>query len=223
MQNLNKQFYKDFILEAKPIKSEIISTSIDYELNEGICDLIKVKCILKMDYISLNKELEYLIEIPNLKLECEKKEDIKIEIEKIDSLISFPHLVIYGNMKIMVNEDRLSSFNIDPFKKDLLDSFLNFKREQNDVEVISTIKLDEKKDDEDQIIIKKEFDEKIDSNLKKEELFKENYKQSILYYRVKENETLNEILQRFNVTKEIYLKFNKDVDLKEGMFIKLKI
>jgi len=55
-------------------------------------------------------------------------------------------------------------------------------------------------------------------NEEKKELFKESYKTSFIYYRMKDNDTIAEISKRFNVSEEKLLEVNKK-DLKPDCLI----
>ncbi len=54
-----------------------------------------------------------------------------------------------------------------------------------------------------------------------EELFKEKYASSYFYYRLKENETINDLIKMFSLKEEDILKHNKNIEFKKGQLVKI--
>lgn len=57
----------------------------------------------------------------------------------------------------------------------------------------------------------------------KDSLLKTEYVKSFFFYIVNENETIYDILNKFNMTKDDYLKLNKSLDIKPNDLIQIKV
>lgn len=64
---------------------------------------------------------------------------------------------------------------------------------------------------------------KVQEEIKKEnkELFKEKYASSYFYYRLKENESINDLMNMFSLKEEDILKHNKSIEFKKGQLVKI--
>lgn len=82
--------------------------------------------------------------------------------------------------------------------------------------------------DETKVEIKEEIENVIDKNEEKKveinedkSILKETYTCKYFYYVIKENETKNDILNRFGVSEEEFDKYNKFVEIKKGNLIRI--
>ena len=67
------------------------------------------------------------------------------------------------------------------------------------------------------------IDEEISNEKPKEELLKSNYVTTFFFYRVKNNETLNEILSKYNMSVDDFKKLNNSLEVKENDLVQIKI
>ena len=122
--------------------------------------------------------------------------------------------------------------------KDFIKEMENILKFNEDVEVVSSVVenptediLDIRISNEDVLpIVEETIDEnekevEIDKDLlpKKEEILKTDYVTAFFFYRVRNKENLEDILNRFNMTKDEFIHLNKKTEIKENDLVQLKI
>lgn len=298
---MKKEFLKDYFLKDEVSNVEIINSKVVYDYSKGKCFGFKVICSVATSTLDKKETNDYEIEISDFEFDCEFKDQIKVDILNVSFLVSYPHLIIYGTLDVDQIKRDEPSLKLDPFKKSLMDSFIEFKRKQevkkepeevdedkkqmdvevltddkslieinnvyemnnylntdlgNNVEIVTTLDDDElkksmdliKKDDQisvenDQIIIEepievhndlnsetnsKSKDKKIDETkidektAKKDNLIKDNYVSSFFYYRLGKNESLTDVLFKYKISMNDFLKYNQKKDYGENSLIKIK-
>ncbi len=131
---MKKEFFKDYLLSEEIKSIEILNSKIDYSYQDGKCDLFKIVCKVRQKTINQTENKDYEIKLDNFEFPCEFKDQLKVEIVSINYLLTSFHLVIYGSMEVNQIERDEVSFSLDPFKKSLIDSFVEFKRNQQESE-----------------------------------------------------------------------------------------
>ena len=137
----------------------------------------------------------------NRKMEFAPKED---EIEVLDSEL------------IKSMEDILKNEEVE------MVSTLNEKVEEN-IDIFD-VRLDEEIDT--LPLINEEDKENINEQIKeetKEELLKTEYITTFFFYRVKKNENLDDILNRFQMSFDEFKKMNNKIEVKENDLIQIKL
>ncbi len=159
------------------------------------------------------------------------RDDI-IEIST-DDIVNNQDDVLETNQEVQVNE---KIDNIDEQQDDKLEENINepineereVKKEKPNLQVEKT----NDESNEKEVRAKKVpsfIDEEVkvqevkQEEIKKEskELFKEKYASSYFYYRLKENETINDLVKIFSLKEEDILKHNKNVEFKKGQLVKI--
>lgn len=131
---MKKEFFKDYLLSEEIKSIELLNSKIDYSYQDGKCDLFKIVCKVRQKTINQTENKDYEIKLDNFEFPCEFKDQLKVEIVSINYLLTSFHLVIYGSMEVNQIERDEVSFSLDPFKKSLIDSFVEFKRNQQESE-----------------------------------------------------------------------------------------
>lgn len=239
---MKKDFYQDFNLEEDITKCEIISSSIEKkEIKNNNCKLlIKVK-IDEINKENFKKNMEYQIET-NLKL-SDDIDAIDAELLSIDWLLISHRLTIFGDLEIKEIYREKRDLKYDPFKQKLINSFVSLKRSNKDLEVISTFDEENKKNDEleggldllENVLDNKSEDEKEDqednveivaaiSNKKENNSININdsYVPSWFYYRIGKNEKLTDVINKFELTMEEFIKYNPNESYQENSLVKIK-
>lgn len=103
------------------------------------------------------------------------------------------------------NNEQLNSINLD--KIELLDPII--EEESKEVEINNTNEVDQTFEIQ-------------DHEIKKEEILKETYSSSFMFYRIKKGETPFDICKKFNITEYDLLSVNEDKDFKENVLIQIK-
>ncbi len=298
---MKKDFLKDYFLKNEVSNVEILNSKVVYDYSKGKCFNFKVVCSIVTSALDKKETNEYEIEVNDFEIDCEFKDQIKIDILNVSFLVSYPHLILYGTLDVNQIKRDEPNLKLDPFKKSLMDSFIEFKRNQavkkefeeldknkkqidvevlindknpveinnvyemnnyldtsldNHVEIVTTLADDElkksmeliKKDDQisvenDQIIIEEPIEVHHDLNsgniseskanmiektkiddktIKKDNLIKDNYISSFFYYRLGKNETLTDVLFKYKISMNDFLKYNQKKDYGENSLIKLK-
>ena len=297
---MKKEFLKDYFLKEEVSNVEILNSKVVYDYTKGKCFGFKVICSVRTSNLDKKETNDYEIEINDFEFDCEFKDQIKVDILNVSFVVSYPHLILYGTLDVDQIKRDEPSLKLDPFKKSLMDSFIEFKRNKevkkenkedthedveilnvddnsqnpieinniyemnnylntglgNNVEIVTTLDDEElkksidliKKDDQisvdnDQIIIEepievhhdldgdksvetkdnKTEDTKLEEKpQKKDNLIKDNYVSSFFYYRLGKNETLTDVLFKYKISMNDFLKYNQKKDYGENSLIKLK-
>lgn len=296
---MKKEFLKDYFLKEEVSNVEILNSKVVYDYTKGKCFGFKVICSVRTSNLDKKETNDYEIEINDFEFDCEFKDQIKVDILNVSFVVSYPHLILYGTLDVDQIKRDEPSLKLDPFKKSLMDSFIEFKRNKevkkenkedahedveilnvddnsqnpieinniyemnnylntglgNNVEIVTTLDDEElkksidliKKDDQisvdnDQIIIEepievhhdldgdksvetkdnKTEDTKLEGPQKKDNLIKDNYVSSFFYYRLGKNETLTDVLFKYKISMNDFLKYNQKKDYGENSLIKLK-
>lgn len=297
---MKKEFLKDYFLKEEVSNVEILNSKVVYDYSKGKCFGFKVICSVRTSNLDKKETNDYEIEINDFEFDCEFKDQIKVDILNVSFVVSYPHLILYGTLDVDQIKRDEPSLKLDPFKKSLMDSFIEFKRNKevkkenkedthedveilnvddnsqnpieinniyemnnylntglgNNVEIVTTLDDEElkksidliKKDDQisvdnDQIIIEepievhhdldgdksvetkdnKTEDTKLEEKpQKKDNLIKDNYVSSFFYYRLGKNETLTDVLFKYKISMNDFLKYNQKKDYGENSLIKLK-
>ena len=239
----NIESFKDFKLED----SYLIKEEQDGFKIEG---KIKVSGIIlyKDDEENINKDIDINILLPYEKLES--KNMIKILLDKVDYSKNENMLLIKIKLKVIGDEETKENFMFNnrkmefPPKEDeieVLDSELIKSMEDilknEEVEMVSTLNenveenidiFDVRLDDEIETLplINEEDKENINEQIKeetKEELLKTEYITTFFFYRVKKNENLDDILNRFQMSFDEFKKMNNKMEVKENDLIQIKL
>lgn len=297
---MKKEFLKDYFLKEEVSNVEILNSKVVYDYSKGKCFGFKVICSVRTSNLDKKETNDYEIEINDFEFDCEFKDQIKVDILNVSFVVSYPHLILYGTLDVDQIKRDEPSLKLDPFKKSLMDSFIELKRNKevkkenkedthedveilnvddnsqnpieinniyemnnylntglgNNVEIVTTLDDEElkksidliKKDDQisvdnDQIIIEepievhhdldgdksvetkdnKTEDTKLEEKpQKKDNLIKDNYVSSFFYYRLGKNETLTDVLFKYKISMNDFLKYNQKKDYGENSLIKLK-
>ena len=239
----NIESFKDFKLED----SYLIKEEQDGFKIEG---KIKVSGIIlyKDDEENINKDIDINILLPYEKLES--KNMIKILLDKVDYSKNENMFLIKIKLKVIGDEETKENFMFNnrkmefPPKEDeieVLDSELIKSMEDilknEEVEMVSTLNenveenidiFDVRLDDEIETLplINEEDKENINEQIKeetKEELLKTEYITTFFFYRVKKNENLDDILNRFQMSFDEFKKMNNKIEVKENDLIQIKL
>ena len=239
----NIESFKDFKLED----SYLIKEEQDGFKIEG---KIKVSGIIlyKDDEENINKDININILLPYEKLES--KNMIKILLDKVDYSKNENMFLIKIKLKVIGDEETKENFMFNnrkmefPPKEDeieVLDSELIKSMEDilknEEVEMVSTLNekveenidiFDVRLDDEIETLplINEEDKENTNEQIKeetKEELLKTEYITTFFFYRVKKNENLDDILNRFQMSFDEFKKMNNKIEVKENDLIQIKL
>lgn len=231
--------YKDFTLEDSYfIKEENEGFRIEGKIK------IKGKVFYKEYEDNLVKDIDINILLPYEKLESRNM--IKIVLDKVDYSTNENILIIKIKLKVVGDEEVKENFmfnnrkmefppkeeDIEVLDNELIKSMENIFK-NDDIEVISTLEEDKKdidifdvrvdEDIETLPLVNKEEKEEIVNETKKEELLKTEYVPTFFFYRVKEKENLDDILNKYNMSFDDFKKMNNKVDVKENDLIQIKL
>lgn len=156
---MKKEFFKDYLLSEEIKNVEILNSKIDYSYQEGKCNAFKIICKIRQKTLNNVENKDYEIELNNFEFDCEFKDQLRAEIVNINYLLTSFHLVIYGTIEVNQIERDEVSFTLDPFKKSLIDSFVEFKRNQQENESLNT--------DPRKVVQLEEIKGKLEGNLEK--------------------------------------------------------
>lgn len=234
----NIESFKDFVVEdSYLIKEEDEGFKVEGKVN------IRGNLKYLDDEEEVFKEIKVDLLIPYDKLESRNM--IKLVLDKVDFSKNENILLIKVKIKVIGDEEVKEKFMFENRKmeyepvseevtldKDFMKSIEDLmKSNKEEVDVVTTIKeekenidvfdfrVSEEKEDEPLPIVEDEIKE----IPKKEELLKSDYVVTFLFYRVKENETLNDILNKFNMSKEDFYKLNKNKEVKVNDLVQVKI
>lgn len=239
---MRKEFYQDFTLKDEISKIEIISSKVDYSsLNRGNINLISN---LKLTYLDDSNEKDFIICLDEYLPSISEDQYINIDVINLSYVFTCSRLTLFGEIEINILDKEEDEFKIDPFKESLLKSFINYKRNIEEVEMISTlndeqineevikevveIKEDEiipyfeEKNKEEENYIELKLDEHFEVKKEKvEELVKDKYVSPYFYYRVGKNETINDIINKFNISLDDFKKYNNKSTYVENSLVKI--
>ncbi len=177
---------------------------IDLILDDNSCDHKE-----KSFNFSLNKEKYHQKELTI------KIDDYKFEQNENKLLLVIDYIICGTD----VNFDNLCILDNDDLKNELRNYLSRGEQKEVDESYYEKIKLIdpiiEEKSEKVEIIEDKNI-------VKKEDILKETYVSSFLFYRVKKYETIEEIAKKFNLTKEEIIKNNNDKEIKENCLIQIK-
>ncbi len=200
---------------------------LSYEINDNE---LKFKIVTKLkgdkeDFVffelspneRINKEAISLL-MRKIKSESNKMNISESKLKKFEELIktSSVDLISSSSDDIECNEDIIEFLALDDNindslnddkKEDVIDIDVNEENIKDDINLRNN---DDVTKDDDQNI-----------EIKKEELFKDNYVSIYFFYVLKENETKENIIERFKISKELLDKYNKDVIYKKGNLIRI--
>ena len=231
---MRKKFLKDFIVDDDVISVELLECKIDKGNNQKPC-LVNEMLIKKND---LSENHIFEIELDD---DLVKEYDFNnLNVDKINCIKTYSRVTIFGELSLKHKHKEDISFKINPFKESLLNSFISFKRE--DVDVVST--LDDQIKHYDQIIDDKDLNnmdligfeetsiglkdtvEEVNSKEKeeinKEKIIKDIFTSSIFYYRIQDGECINDILAKFNMSEEEFLRLNKSKEYSSNSLVRIK-
>lgn len=180
---------------------------IDLILEDESCDHKEV------DFsCSLNKKKYHLKDI------CLSLDDYSYNQNnnKCDLLIKY---IIKGED---VNFEHLCLLNNDELESELRNYLSRNKHIENEViENVDKIELLDPVIEEDDLKVEIKNTEMIIDNDDKQ-ILKETYSSTFMFYRVKNNESIDDISKKFNISKEELLKNNEDKEFKENTLIQIK-
>lgn len=220
----------------------------DLNLNEEIENVELISSVFTNEYLECEikckgKEKEKIekCKIPlKEKIQISNLDEYSIDLLDIDCYLENSQILLKGKIDYRKKEKEEDSFSLDPFKQSLLKSFISFKRNKEEVDIISTLDTKEiipyqdlKLEEENNIELindqsTEEFIDEISLTKEKEDvkqnenLIKDNYVSSFFYYRLTNNENINDIIKKFNLTLDDFYKYNKKSEYKENCLIRIK-
>ena len=241
--------YKDFVLEDKYLIKEVeegfkvegkiyLRGKISYlDDEEEIYKEIDVNILIPFEKLESRNMIKLVLD----HAEYSKNDNvllIKIKVKVIGDEEMKENFNIISERKMEYPPEEKVSVSKD-FIKEMEDIF----KFNEDVEVVSSLKEEKNEDidifdvrieNEDVLPliddeVKKEKEEtKIEVKeqeeiIPKEEILKSEYVTTFFFYRVKEKENLEDILNRFNMSYDEFTKLNKKTSVKENDLIQLKI
>ena len=232
--------FKDFVLEdSYLIKEENEGFKVEGKI------LLRGKLFYDLEEELVEKVIDVNILIPYEKLESRNMIKLvldKAEFDKNDNVLLIKvKIKVVGEEeikeKLIFRDERKMEFppteSTSEEKVSLNEDFLNqieniFDNEK--VDVISTLDKENEEEKEDIFEVRMEeitplplIDEEISNEKPKEELLKSNYVTTFFFYRVKNNETLNEILSKYNMSVDDFKKLNNSLEVKENDLVQIKI
>ena len=235
---MKKDFYKDFILNSDIYCADLKSAKIlEYHYqNNYLIFKIMADVQLKSTIEDKRKNFELLIEQP---LEQMPFENLNLELSSIKCMLVNKRLTIYGEIELSGQIREEKEMRIDPFKEKLINSFVKLKRNFEDVDVISTIEEEnnqisttEEESNKNKIsTVEEEVIDPIEivpvqlsciNNEKKEDYIKDSFVSSFFYYKMKKDEKITDVINKFNLTMDEILKYNNQKEYKENTLIKIK-
>ena len=195
---------------------------IEYLNNESINKIVKEK---DLD-VSLSKDkyhlkdisftlIDYTYKINDNQLFVNLNYELKGEDVCLDKLCLLDEGDMSNKLRDYFHREYQSDINEDSII--LLDPIIDEEKIKVEVEKDNTV---------DNIVLNNQAFESV--NLNKEEnknnnqLFKETYVTSYLYYRVRKDDTIESICSKFNITKNALLESNDIEELKENMLLLIK-
>ena len=174
------------------------------------------------------------------KLKGNKEDFIFFELTPNKKINDLAVSLLMRDKKNEDNRNILSKEQIENIKEliqtnsvDLISTSFEDIKDVDDIIEITSFNNEElltsrENNDETKVEIKEEIENVIDKNeVKKVEInedksiLKETYTCKYFYYVIKENETKNDILNRFGVSEEEFDKYNKFVEIKKGNLIRI--
>ena len=208
-------------------------------------DEIKVIGKILFDIITFKNEEEKINKEEDLLLIFSKRKypsSLDIALKDFDYVQEGNNLTI--KVYFEVNEksvmvEKICSIEEDELNFSLLDSLRRDKPNLNlngeDIIIIDPlikeedIKIDNQKEEIQEVIVEprnenitSKLEEKTVNENTDKTIFKEKYSSSYLYYRLKRNETLEDVMKKFNVDKNELLKLNSINSFKENGLILIK-
>ena len=224
-----KEFVHDLMFEDEIEDIEILSSSLNNDFLE--CEL-KCKC----------KDLE---KIEKCKIPLKDKMDITnyndyiFDLIDIDCSLENSQILLKGKIDYWKKEKLEDKFSIDPFKQSLLKSFISFKRNKEEVDVISTLDkeiipyqdleieednniefINEEKEEVEDLNVSTKAKNKVEND--NDVLIKDNFVSSFFYYRLTNEENINDIIKKFNISLDDFYRYNKKSEYKENSLIRIK-
>lgn len=236
----NIESFKDFTLDdSYLIKEEDEGFKIEGKIK------LRGTIIYRGDEENLEKDIDINILLPYEKLESRNM--IKIVLDKVDYSKNENIFLIKIKLKVMGDEEVKENFmfndrkmefppkedNIEILDKELIKSMEDILK-NDDVEMVST--FEEKNKEEVDIfevrvdeeiktlpLVNEEIKEENKNDEKKEELLKTEYIPTFFFYRVKEKENIDDILNRYNMSFDDFKKLNNKTEVKENELIQIKL
>lgn len=232
----NIESYKDFV---------VVDSYVIKEEDEGFKVEGKIELRGNLKYLDdeeeVFKEINVDLLIPYDKLESRAM--IKLVLDKVDFSKNENVLLIKVKIKVIGDEEVKEKFMYDERKmeyepvneeinidQDFVKSIEEFMKEQKEnVDVISTVEPENKEIDIFDFRVDENTDdplpivEEVKEESKKEGILKSDYVIAFYFYRVKDNETLNDILNKFNMNKEEFMKINNKENVKFNDLIQVKM
>lgn len=231
---LEYQFELDNNFELKNIV--VADQKEIFEYNDNI--LVKGKVFFEFEYL-IDNDLKKLIREKDLEVSLSKNKyhlkDVSFTLVDYAYKIDNNQLYITLNYELkgedvcldkfcLLDEDDISNKLRDYFHRDiktdldenniiLLDPIID--EDKIKVEVNKNLINEEKIVDERSVRVKEEM------NVKKP-LFEEKYSTSYLYYRVKKDDSITSISEKFNMSEKTLLEINNISELKENMLLLIK-
>lgn len=143
--DMKREFYQDFLLDSGAYQVDILSSKISGGMNrDGECSCT-VSSRIKIFYPEREEEKTLEIVMKEFPFECTAG-SLKMDVLDIHSLLTCSRLTLYGEIEINAIEKGVDEFKIDPTKESLIQSYLSFqrsKRENREIDVVSTLPEDE--------------------------------------------------------------------------------
>ena len=174
------------------------------------------------------------------KLKGNKEDFIFFELTPNKKINDLAVSLLMRDKKNEDNRNILSKEQIENIKEliqtnsvDLISTSFEDIKDVDDIIEITSFNNEElltsrENNDETKVEIKEEIENVIDKNEEKKveinedkSILKETYTCKYFYYVIKENETKNDILNRFGVSEEEFDKYNKFVEIKKGNLIRI--
>lgn len=228
---MRKKFLKDFIVDDDVISVELLECKIEKD-DKKLC-LVNEMLLKKND---LSENHIFKIELDE---DIVKDNDLSnLNVDRINCIKTYSRVTIFGELSLKHKQKDDINFKINPFKESLLNSFISFKRDE--VDVVTTLDddikhYDEVIDDVDMVnfdlvdfqepfvhVEEKKAEDTYEKEETKDNLLKDVYTSSIFYYRIKEGETISDILSKFNMSEKDFLSINKAQEYKTNSLIRIK-
>lgn len=207
-ENLEKDIDINILLPYEKLESrnmiKIILNKVDYSKNENIL-LIKIKLKVVGD-----EEVKENFMFNERKMEFPPKEE---NIEVLDTNL------IKSMEDIFKNDGVEMVSTLEEEKKENSDIF--DVRVEEEIETLPLV-IEETPVVEEKVDLENNNEKSMEIN-KKEELLKTEYVPTFFFYRVKDKENLDEILNRYHMNLEEFKKLNNKIEVKENDLIQIKL
>lgn len=162
----------------------------------------------------------------------EEQDEISFEnnfLNNIENFITKDNVDLISTPYEELDLNRNDIIEISTLEKEIKESFDDLKEEaeqKNEYDIMPLNKemVKQKVEDDGSMQVEKKQEQEENTSPKnesKQELFKEKYISNYFYYRLKDNETITDVANLFNLKEEDILKLNKNIEFKKGQLLKI--